>query len=138
MSKIKFYTTEKDVRILHHGNQYVDVNQKITLCPECCSDNVDGSISYGDYKCKDCGCVFCDGEHIVRTKIGIIEVALRILTVLLLVAAFALFFIGIAYCVKSGDDNSVKTILTAIGITLGGPVVCSLLACGADELRKCI
>lgn len=141
LDDIKLNTVKKDFCIIQHGEQYVDVTKDVYVCPECFSSNVKESSKggYGSLECEDCGCIFCENTHIVKTPFGkIIEASLGVVTVLMVIAAIASFIAGIIYAIKAGDSTEPIVILKCVGITLGLPIVFLFIGGLADEFRKAI
>jgi len=141
MDNIKLYTVKKDHCIIKHGEQYVDVTKDVHICPECFSSNVEKSskAGYGNLECGDCGCIFFEKTHTVRTPLGnVVEASLNVVTVLMIIAAIASFITGIIYAVKAGNSTEPTVILKGIGITLGLPIVFLFISGFADEFRKSI
>lgn len=137
----KLKTVKKDFCIIQHGEQYVDVTKDVYVCPECFSSNVEKTSKggYGNLECGDCGCIFCENAHIVKTPLGkVVEASLCVVTVLMVIAAIASFIAGLIYGVKAGDSTKPAAILKCIGITLGLPIVFLFIGGLADELRKSI
>ena len=141
MKNIKLKTVKKDFCIIQHGEQYVDVTKDVHICPECFSSNVKESSKggYGNLECEDCGCIFCENTHTVKTSLGrVIEASLCVVTVLMVIATITSFIAGIIYGVKAGNSEEPIVILKCIGITLGLPIVFLFIGGVADEFRKSI
>lgn len=141
MNNIKLHTVKKDFCIIKHGEQYVDVTKDVYVCPECFSSNVEESSKggYGNLECGDCGCIFCENTHIVRTPLGkVVEASLCVVPVLMIIAAIASFIAGIIYAIKIGNSEEPVAILKCIGMILGLPFVFLVIGGFADEFRKSI
>ncbi len=129
--------------VCSHGSMYVDPNEFVTICPECCSDKVEkapeGQETAALYTCTDCGCEFDAWKGSERTKLcKVIEASLCVVTVLMVIAAIASFIAGVIYAIKSGNSEEPIVILKSISITLGLPVVFLVIGGFADEFRRSI
>ena len=141
MDNIKLHTVKKDFCIIQHGERYVDVTKDVHICPECFSSNVEESskAGYGNLECGDCGCIFFEKTHTVRTPLGnVVEASLNVVTVLMIIAAIASFIAGVICSIKAGNSTEPTVILKCIGITLGLPFVFLAIGGCADEFRKSI
>ena len=121
-------------RIWTHGSTYVDPNEFIPICPECCSDKVekvtkDQEACIASYACTDCGCKFDAWKGSERTKLGkAVHVIIVVLMVLLVIAAAGFCIFGAAWGKKKkvelGGDVDGMIILKSFGIGLGIPILC--------------
>lgn len=130
-------------RVWTHGSMYIDYNEFVPICPECCSDKVEkvteGRETNAIYTCTDCGCEFDAWKGSERTKLGkAVHGILCVVTTLMVIAAITSFIAGIIYAIKAGNSEEPIIILKGIGITLGLPFVFLVIGGFADEFRESI
>jgi len=122
-------------RIWTHGSVYVDHNEFVPICPECCSDNVttvpEGQETAAIYICSDCGCAFDAWKGSERTKLGkVVHVVIDTLMVLFSIAAVGFCIFGAVWAKKKktelGGDVDATIILKTFGIGLGLPSLCMI------------
>lgn len=120
-------------RVWTHGSMYVDYNEFVPICPECCSDKVtkvpEGQETAANYICSDCGCAFDAWKRSERTKLGkAVHVIIVVLMVLLVIAAAGFCIFGAVWAKKKkmelGGDVDVTIILKSFGFGLGIPLLC--------------
>lgn len=120
-------------RIWTHGSTYVDHNEFVPICPECCSDKVEkvpeGQETCALYTCTDCGCEFDAWKGSERTKLGkAVHGIIVVLMVLLAIAAVGFCIFGAVWAKKKkvelGGDIDDTIILKSFGIGLGIPLLC--------------
>lgn len=122
-------------RVWTHGSVYVDHNEFIPICPECCSDKVttvpEGQETAALYTCTDCGCEFDAWKGSERTKLGkTVHVIIVVLMVLFAIAAVAFFILGAVYGAMrdkaGGDPVRDGYLLNVLGISIGLPALCCI------------
>ncbi len=120
-------------QVYTHGSMYVDHNEFIPICPECCSDNAkkvpEGYETDADYICSDCGCEFDVWKVSERTKLGkAVHTIILVLMVLIVAVAVAFCIFGAVWAKKKkvelGGDVYSTTILKSLGFCLGIPFLC--------------
>ena len=92
-------------KVWTHGSTYVDHNEFVPICPECCSDKVtkvpEGQETVAIYICSDCGCVFDAWKGSERTKLGkAVHTIIVVLMVLLVITAAGFFIFGAVWAKK--------------------------------------
>ena len=122
-------------RVWTHGSVYVDPNEFIPICPECCSDKVEkvpeGQETVAIYTCTDCGCKFDAWKGSERTKLGkVVHRIIVVLMVLLVIMAVGFCIFGAVWAKKKKDEiggNVDGTIvLKSFGLGLGIPFLCMI------------
>ena len=122
-------------QIWTHGSTYVDHNEFVPICPECCSDKVEkvteGQETRATYTCTDCGCEFNAWKGSERTKLGkVVHAIIVILMVLIAIAAVGFFIFGAVWAKKKktelGGNVDGTIILKSFGLGLGIPTLCMI------------
>lgn len=121
-------------RVWTHGSMYVDHNEFIPICPECCSDKVEkvpeGQETAALYTCTDCGCEFDAWKGSERTKLGkAVHAIIVTLMVLIAIAAAGFFIFGAVWAKKKKAElgmNADEIILKSSGLGLGIPLLCMI------------
>ena len=121
-------------RVWNHGSMYVDHNEFVPICPECCSDKIT-KVPEGQtgaiYTCTDCGCEFDAWKESVQTKLG--KTVHRIIVVLMVI----LVIMGVGFCIfgavwikkkktELGSNVDGTIILKSLGFSLGIPLLCMI------------
>ena len=130
-------------RIWTHGSAYVDPNEFVPICPECCSENVaaqkkiDGTVA--DYICSECGCKFDAWKGSERTKLGkAVHAIIVVLMVLIAITAVGFCIFGCVWAAKKkeelGGDVDGAIILKSFILGLGVPLLC----CCAEAILSLI
>lgn len=118
-----------------HGSTYVDPNEFVPICPECCSDKVtkaqEGRETRATYTCTDCGCEFDAWNGSERTKLGkVIHGIIVVLMVLFAIMAVGFCIFGAVWAKKKktelGGDVDGTIILKSFGLSLGIPLLCMI------------
>jgi len=117
-----------------HGSTYVDPNEFIPICPECCSDATkvpEDQETRAIYICPDCGCKFDAWKGSERTKLGkVIHGIIVVLMVLLGIMAVGFFIFGAVWAKKKkaefGGNVDDTIILKSFAIGLGIPFLCMI------------
>ena len=122
-------------RVWNHGSMYVDHNEFVPICPECCSDKVEkvpeGQETAAIYTCTDCGCEFDAWKGSERTKLGkAVHGIIVVLMVLLLIMAVGFCIFGAVWAKKKktelGGDVDGTIILKSFVLSLGIPLLCMI------------
>lgn len=120
-------------RVWTHGSAYVDHNEFIPICPECCSDKVEkvpeGQETAAIYTCTDCGCAFDAWKGSERTKLGkAVHRIIVVLMVLIAIVAAGFVIFGTVWAKKKKDELGGNVdgtiILKSFGLGLGIPFLC--------------
>lgn len=132
-------------RIWTHGSVYVDHNEFVPICPECCSDKVEkvpeGQETVAIYICSDCGCAFDAWKGSERTKLGkAVHVIIVVLMVLLVIASVGFCIFGAVWAKKKkmelGGEVDGKLILKSFGIGLGIPLLCVIAGTVLSKIEE--
>lgn len=132
-------------RIWTHGSVYVDHNEFVPICPECCSDKVkkvpEGQETVAIYICSDCGCAFDAWKGSERTKLGkAVHVIIVVLMVLLVIASVGFCIFGAVWAKKKkmelGGEVDGTFILKSFGIGLGIPLLCVIAGTVLSKIEE--
>lgn len=122
-------------QIFTHGSMYVDHNEFVPICPECCSDKVtkvpEGHETRANYVCSACGCEFDAWKGSERTKLGkAVHRIIVVLMVLLVIVAVGFCIFGAIWAKKKkvelGGNVDDTIILKSFGLGLGIPFLCMI------------
>lgn len=135
---MKFREPSVSYTVRYHGKEYVEEikEEPVFPCPECMSVNVrdanNNDHTAADYICNECGCKFdaCSGYELTRSG-RIAENVCNILAVIFVILAAVCLIGGVLFAVYAARNNGGLTHpydYIALAISIGGTIICALLA----------
>ena len=134
--------------VREHGNEYVEPQKPVHLCPECYSDKTRVNTpkydnvydKLGDYICDNCGCTFNVHADTYYTTFGyIMKHIMDFLFLIFCICSVLLFFVGVVYgCDHCNEDGSfeLRELVISLILTFIAPAVVGFLAYTVHKVKR--